>query len=180
MDFFSVVRRRRSIRRYEDQPVQPGEVEALVEAALRAPTSRGTNSWRFIVVDDPAALEGLSRARESGSSRQLKKASLAIVICANPEESSVWVEDASIAGSFILLAAEALGLGACWIQVRERMHGEGKTTEAYISELLGIPKEIRVEAIISLGYPAEKKAPHAREELQFEKVYRSTYGNPYQ
>jgi nitroreductase len=178
MDFMSVVRKRRSIRRYQDQRVEPAKVETLVEAALRAPSSRGTNSWRFIVVDDPAMLEKLSRAREAGSG-QLKNAPLAIVVCANPEESSVWVEDASIAGAFLLLAAEALGLGGCWIQVRERMHGEGKTSEAYIAEILGIPKEIRVEAIISLGYPAETKKPHAGEGLEFEKVYRAGYGKHY-
>lgn len=178
MDFMSLVRKRRSIRRYQHQRVEPEKIEALVEAAVRAPSSRGTNSWRFIVVDDPAMLEKLSRAREAGSA-QLKNAPLAIVVCANPEESSVWVEDASIAGAFILLAAEALGLGGCWIQVRERMHAQGKTSEAYIAELLGIPKEIRVEAVMSVGYPAENKKPHGREELQFEKVYRDGYGKPY-
>ncbi|MEW6665710.1 MAG: nitroreductase family protein [Thermodesulfobacteriota bacterium] len=178
MDFMWVVQRRRSIRRYKEQRVEPEKVEALVEAALRAPSSRGTNPWRFIVVDDPLTLEKLSRAREAGSA-QLKNAALAIVVCANPEESSVWVEDASIAGVFILLAAEALGLGGCWIQVRERMHGEGKTSEAFIAGILGIPEEIRVEAVMSLGYPAETKKPHAREELQFEKVYRGAYGKPY-
>ena len=110
MDFMSVVQKRRSIRRYQERRVEPEKVDALVEAALRAPTSRGTTSWRFIVVDDPATLEKLSRARDAGSS-QLKNAPLAIVICTNPEESTVWVEDASIAGDFILLAAEDMGLG---------------------------------------------------------------------
>lgn len=178
MDFFSVVQQRRSIRRYQDRRVEAEKVEALVEAALRAPSSMGTNSWRFIVVEDRAMLEKLSRAREAGSS-QLKTAALAIVVCVNPEESSVWVEDASIAGAFILLAAEALGLGGCWIQVRERMQGEGKPSEAYIAEILGIPQEIRVEAVMSLGYPAESKKPHAGTGLQFEKVYRGGYGMPY-
>ena len=178
MDFMSVVQRRRSIRRYQERRVEPEKVDALVEAALQAPTSRGTTSWRFIVVDDPATLEKLSRAREAGSS-QLKNAPLAIVVCANPEESTVWVEDASIAGAFILLAAEALGLGGCWIQVRDRMHSGDTTTEAYISRILGIPGEIRVVCVLSLGYPAETKKAHGREELLFEKVYRGGYGKPY-
>jgi nitroreductase len=179
MDFMSVVRKRRSIRRYQDRPVEPEKVGALMEAALRAPTSRGSTSWRFIVVEDPATLEKLSRARESGSA-QLKNAPLAIVVCANPEESTVWVEDASIAGAFILLAAEDLGLGGCWIQVRDRMHSPDMTTEAYISGLLGIPGEIRVVCVLSLGYPSESKKPHDREELLFEKVYRGTYGRSFQ
>ena len=178
MDFLSLSSKRRSIRNYLEKPVEPEKVEVLVEAALLAPTSRGSSSWRFIVVEDRATLEKLSKAREMGSA-QLKRAALAIVVCTNPEESSVWVEDASIAGANILLAAVSLGLGACWIQVRERMHGQGKTTEAYISELLGIPKEIRVVEVISIGYPTETKPPHSKEKLQFEKVYRGGYGKPY-
>ncbi|MBN1102627.1 MAG: nitroreductase family protein [Deltaproteobacteria bacterium] len=178
MDFMSVVQKRRSIRRYQDRRVEPEKVDDLVEAALRAPTSRGTTSWRFIVVEDPATLAKLSRARDAGSA-QLKKAALAIVICTNPEESTVWVEDASIAGAFILLAAEDLGLGGCWIQVRERFHSPDKTTEAYISEILGIPGEIRVVCVLSLGYPAETKKARGREELLFGKVYRGGYGKPY-
>ena len=61
MDFLSLASKRRSIRNYLEKPVEPEKVEALVEAALRAPTSRGGSSWRFIVVEDRAMLERASR-----------------------------------------------------------------------------------------------------------------------
>jgi nitroreductase len=59
------------------------------------------------------------------------------------------------------------------------MNGGGKTSEAYIAELLGIPKEIRVGCVISLGYPAEDKKPRGTEELQFGKVFRGVYGKSF-
>jgi nitroreductase len=176
--FLSLIEKRRSIRRFQDRRVEPEKVELLIEAALRSPSSMGNNPWEFIAVDDPDLLERLSRAKQHGSSF-LKNAPLGIVVCADPEKSTVWVEDASIASIFILLAAESIGLGGCWIQIRERMHDGTKTSEAYISELLGIPEGMRVETVMAVGYPAETKKPHGREELLFHRVYRGSHGTPY-
>jgi len=177
--FFTLIQNRRSIRRYEQRPVEPEKVEMLIEAALRSPSSMGSNPWEFIVITNSAMLERLSRAKPHGATF-LKRAPLAIVVCADPAKSSVWVEDASIASIYIHLAAHSLGLGSCWIQIRERMHSEDRTSEDYISELLGIPDHLKVEAMIAVGYPAEKKAPWGKGDLQYEKVFSGTYGKPYQ
>ncbi len=174
--FLSLIRKRRSIRKYERQPVEAEKLELLVEAALRSPSSMGSNPWEFIIVTDPLVLERLSKAKPHGATF-LKDAPLAMVVCADPGKSSVWIEDASIASIFIHLAAESIGLGSCWIQIRDRMHNEDTPAEDYISEILDIPKHLKVEAMIAIGHPAEKKAPHTRETLQYEKVFDGYYGN---
>ena len=173
--FLSLVQKRRSIRRYEDKPVEPEKIDRLIEVALRAPSSRGFNPWEFVVVTDSILLEKLSKAKPHGASF-LKDASLGIVVCADPEKCDVWIEDASIASIYIHLAAESMELGSCWIQIRKRMHGETKSAEQYIRELLNIPENLNVESMIAIGYPAEKKSPHPKEGLQYEKVHYNGYG----
>jgi nitroreductase len=174
-----LIRKRRSIRRFQERKVEQEKTDLLIEAALRSPSSRGFNPWEFIVVTDRNLLERLSRAKQHGSAF-LKNAPLGIVVCADPERSDVWIEDASIASIFIQIAAESLGLGSCWIQIRERMHSETISSDDYVSDVLGIPDGIRVESIIAVGYPDEKKPPHPEEDLEYEKVRLNGYGRPYE
>ena len=150
--FFSLIRNRRSIRRYEKKPVETEKLEMLVDAALLSPSSMGSNPWVFIIITDRTVLEKLSKAKPHGATF-LEDAPLAMVVCADPAKSSVWIEDASIASIFIHLAAESMGLGSCWIQIRERMHSEVKSSDDYISDILDIPKHLKVEAMIAIGYP---------------------------
>src|ERR1700757_996494 len=116
-----LLRKRRSIRKFTPATIDHETVELLIEALLRAPTSRGINPWEFVVVDDRELLSGLSRAKEHDS-EFLKNAPLAIVACADATRSDVWVEDCSIASIIVQLAALSLGLGSCWVQIRNRMH----------------------------------------------------------
>ena len=148
----------------------------LIEVALRSPSSRGFNPWEFIVITRRELLEKLSRAKAHGASF-LKNAPLGIVVSADPEKCDIWIEDASIASIFIHLAAHSLGLGSCWIQIRERMHDERKSAEEYVAEALNIPKGLKVESIVAVGYPDEKKQPHGKEKLQYGKVHVDQYGN---
>lgn len=173
--FLSLVQKRRSIRQYLGKPVEKEKIELLIEAALRSPSSRGFNPWEFIVVTDRDLLEKLSKAKTHGASF-LKNAPLGIVVCADPEKCDVWIEDASIASIFFHLAAESLGLGSCWIQIRMRMHDQTKTSQEYVQKLLNIPENLNVESMIAIGYPAESKPPHRKENLQYEKVHYNAYG----
>jgi nitroreductase len=170
-----LIRARRSIRQFQESPVEPEKIDLLVEAVLRSPSSRGFNPWSFVVVTDPDTLTGLSKAKPNGASF-LAKAPLGIVVCADPGKSDVWVEDASIASIFLHLAATDLGLGSCWIQLRERRHSEKETARDYVVKLLGLPAEIEVEAIIAIGYPKEQKAPHPQSSLLYDKVSWGHYG----
>ncbi len=177
--FLPLIEKRRSIRRYQADPVEPKKIQILVEAALRAPTSMGSQPWSFVVVTDRDLLVRLSRAKPHGSSF-LADAPLGIVVAADPARSSVWIEDAAIACTYLQLAAESLGLGTCWIQIRDRMHDTTTTASAYVAETLGIPASLEVAAIVAAGYPAEQKPPHTRQSLPFDRVSFNTFGNPFE
>ena len=176
--FLSLVQKRRSIRQYQKDPVDPEKIDQLIEIALRSPSSRSFNPWEFIVVTDPTLLQKLSEAKPHGATF-LKNAPLGIVVCADPAKCDVWIEDASIASIFLHLAAESMGLGSCWIQIRKRRHDQTQTAEEYIRELLGIPDNLHVESIVAIGHPAESKPAHSKESLQYEKVHHNKYATPY-
>jgi len=164
-----ILRNRRSIRKYSDRKIEEEKIEILMEAALRAPSSRGINPWRFIFITDREMLEKLSLAKKSGSGF-LKGAALGVVVAGAEDESDVWVEDCSIASIILQLAASSLGLGSCWIQIRRRMHSDNLTSEDYVKELLGLPKDLRVLSMISFGYPYDSKRPHPAESLEYDKI----------
>ncbi|RJQ61764.1 MAG: hypothetical protein C4530_05785, partial [Desulfobacteraceae bacterium] len=87
-----------------------------------------------------------------------------------------WVEDASIASIFIQLAAVSMELGSCWIQIRNRPHDGSRSAEDYIREILEIPSRLKVESIVAIGYPDERKAAHKRESLPYEKISYEKFG----
>jgi len=173
--FLSLIEKRRSIRKFQNKAVESEKIDQLIEVALRSPSSRGLNPWEFVVVTEKHTIEKLSLAKETGSAF-LKNAPLALVVCADEIRSDVWIEDTSIASILIHLAATSLGLGSCWVQIRKRTHDNKKSAEAYIQELLNIPLHFKVEAIIAVGYPDEEKSPHAKAELQYDKVHYNVYG----
>jgi nitroreductase len=164
-----ILRSRRSIRKYEKRPIDGESLEIIKEALLRCPSSRGNNPWTFIFIDEADLLDRLSQAKEHGSSF-VKNAALAIVVCGDETRSDVWVEDCAIAAITAQLTAHSLGLGSCWIQIRNRPHSAEKTSEAYIQELLTIPENLRVASIISIGFPGETKTPVPAEQLDYGKI----------
>ncbi|MDF1618327.1 nitroreductase family protein [Petrocella sp. FN5] len=165
---------RRSIRKYKTQKIECEKVDKLVTAALLAPSSRGRKPWGFLVVDDEDILNQLSQAKAHGSTF-VSKAPMGIVIIGDTSVSDMCVEDCAIAATYIQLEAERLGLGSCWVQIRERLTEKGTSSEIYIKELLSIPEHYMVEAIIAIGYPDEEKAPHDLEELDVHKVHYNKY-----
>lgn len=173
-----LLRKRRSIRAYTGEPVSREALELLVETLLRAPSSRNIDPWEFIVVDDPWLLQQLSRTKQHGS-EFLKGAPLGIVVCADSMKSDVWVEDCAIASILVQMTAESLGLGSCWIQIRQRPHDGLSTAEAYIQKLLGLPEHIKVESMIGIGHRAEQRAPLRADELQYDKVRHNSYAVPF-
>jgi nitroreductase len=176
--FMDLIRQRRSIRKFTEEGIPADKIELLKEAALRPPSSMGHNPWEFVFVTDRQLLTKLAAAKPHGSSF-LAGAQMGIVVCVDPEKSVVWIEDASIATIYIHLAAAALGLGSCWIQIRERMHDDTTSAGAYIAEVLNIPSNLKVVTMLGIGYPAEQKTPHKREALQDEKIFLNHYGRPF-
>ena len=169
------IQKRRSIRKFTENPVEKQKIDTIIEAALRAPSSMGRDPWDFIVVDDKELLEKLSKAKPHGSSF-LKDAALGIVVCADISKSDIWVEDTSIASTHIYLAAESLGLGACWIQLRKRKHSDDITAGEYVASVLNLPVEMEVLSIIAIGYPAEEISPHKKESLKYDRIHYNEFG----
>lgn len=169
-----LIRKRRSIRSFTGEPLQPQAVELLVETLLRAPSSRNINPWQFVLVDDRALLEQLAAAKQHGS-EFLKGAALAVVICADEGRSDVWVEDCSIAAILLQMTAQSLGLGSCWAQIRKRQHDKQASAEQFVQHLLGLPEQLRVASIIGIGHPAEKRRPLAADKLEYAKVSHNRY-----
>jgi len=177
-NYVETVRSRRSVRQYLQKPIDSEDRQILIEALLRAPSSRNLQPWEFIVVDDQTLLQQLSRAKEHGS-QFLSKAALGIVVYADSRKSDVWIEDCSIAAFLVHLTAHALGLGSCWIQIRKRNHSETITAECYVRKILGIPRHMKVEAIVSIGHPAEQKKPVPAHALRYDRVWLNGYGDVY-
>ncbi|NIP23491.1 MAG: NAD(P)H-dependent dehydrogenase/reductase [Phycisphaerae bacterium] len=169
-----LLRNRRSIRKYTDKDIEPEKVEILKEAVLRSPSSRNFDPWEFIFVDDQELLKQLALCKPHGA-KFLEGAALGIVICADGQKSDVWIEDCSIASILVQMAAQSIGLGSCWIQIRNRMFDDQMTSENYIKDLLKIPDNFKVESIIAVGYPAEKREPVLRENLKYEKLRFNSY-----
>lgn len=164
-----LLRKRKSIRKFKKDRIDQARIDDLKEAVLRSPSSRGSKPWKFFFVQDAEVIKRLSRCKESGSSF-LKDAPLAVVVCGDETVSDVWIEDCSIAAIILHLTAESLGLGGCWIQVRNRSHNAELTAEDYIRKDLDIARPLRVLAIIAIGVPDEVKAGHPFESLDHSKV----------
>ncbi|MGD0230404.1 MAG: nitroreductase family protein [Syntrophorhabdales bacterium] len=123
----------------------------------------------------PIQLHRLSRAKEEGS-HFLADAALGIVVCGDESRSDVWVEDCAIAAIVVQLTAHSLGLGSCWIQIRKRFHSGEKPAGEYVQEVLGIPKNLLVASIISIGYPARATPSRPATQLDYGKIHYNRYG----
>ncbi|MCQ2199827.1 MAG: nitroreductase family protein [Paludibacteraceae bacterium] len=174
MALIDTIKSRRSTRKFTEAPIEAEKLDLILKAALMAPSSKRCTPWHFVVVEDKNDLQVISESREMGSAF-VSGAKAAIIVCAEEEKSNVWVEDASIAATFIQLMAEELGLGSCWVQVRNRNKNENETTENVIKSLLNIPEGIRVECVVALGYKGEEKKPFDESKLQLDKIHRGKF-----
>ncbi len=178
MSFYELIKSRRSIRRFTDQQVEPEKIKTITRAALMAPSSRSSNPWEFVVVQDKEMLQKLSECR-TGSSQLIAGAPLAIVVSADPGKSNVWFEDASIAALIMQLQAEDLELGSCWVQVYKRNKDDNRTSEEYIRPLINLPEEQKILCIIAIGYKSKERSPYDDDKLQEEKIHFEKY-KPYE
>jgi nitroreductase len=155
MDVTKAILSRRSIRKYTEEPVSGDDIEALLTAAMHAPSAVNEQPWHFVIIQDRKTLEAISRL--SPTAPMVKYAPLAIAVCAdrNLEKfPGLWVLDCSAATENILLAATARGLGAVWTAVYpfdDRVDG--------IKKLLKMPDDVVPLCIIPVGRPAETPAP---------------------
>lgn len=164
-----ILRERRSVRRFEDRPVEPDLVAQLKEAAVRSPTSQNRRPWRFAFVTDRALLERLSHAKRAYADF-LAGAPLGVVVTADEHVSDIWIEDCAIAATILQLEAASLGLGSCWIQIRERFHEDGRQAEDAVRGILGLEPRMRVDCILAIGHPAQQTQGWPADGLPWEKI----------
>ena len=163
------------MRKFTEEELTQEQVVQLMKAALMSPSSKRNNPWQFIIVDKKETLKDLSHCKEMGAAF-LENAALAIVVMADPLVSDVWIEDSAIASLMIQLQAEDLGLGSCWIQVRERFASDGRSSNEFVHDVLDIPLQLQVLSIVAIGHKGMERKPFDEEHLQWEKIHINKYG----
>lgn len=155
MDVVECIKTRRSVRKFLDVPVEWDKVGTIVDAARNAPNAGNLQNWKFIIVVKEDTRKGLAEA--CLQQFWMAKAPVHIIACAEPEKGKRFygirgerlysVQNCAAAVENMLLTAHSLGLGACWI---------GAFDEEHVKRILGIPDNVRPQAVVPIGYPAEK------------------------
>ncbi|MEK6698789.1 MAG: nitroreductase family protein [Nitrospirota bacterium] len=166
MELFEAIKTRRSIRKYQDKPVEEEKLRSVLEAVRMAPSWANMQCWRMVVAKKKETKEKISEFsfvesffapkgyKTNPSMKALAEAPVVIVLCADPAQSGVlwgqsyYLTDAGIAAQNLMLAARAQGLGSVFVGVYE---------EEKLKSLLDIPAAIRIVGLFPLGYPAEEK-----------------------
>ena len=147
---------RRTIREFTGESVTDDQVEAMLKAAMAAPSAQDLRPWHFVVVRKRETLDRLAQVHKYA--HMLAKAPLAILVCGDEKASEKhWVEDTCVATQNLLLAATALGLGGVWISLYPK-----KKHQKSVRELLDIPEHVGVLCALAIGHPAEKKSPRTK------------------
>ncbi|WXG46186.1 MAG: nitroreductase family protein [Candidatus Atabeyarchaeum deiterrae] len=155
MGVMDVIRSRRSVRKWKDQPVDKTKLDILMKAAQDAPSAVNWQPYRFVLVDDPERRRIISKA---AAQPYLAKAPLLVVGVSDPDKSPTWhLIDTTIALTHILLAAYEVGLGGVFI---------GAFDEGQVKGALGIPKDKVVGGILALGVPDAKPGPKTRKSIE--------------
>lgn len=173
--FLELLKKRRSCRRFTDEPVDENAVCNIMKAALMSPSGHRINPWEFVLVEDKEMLKNLSVSKVAGA-QLLEGAAMAIVVVADTTKSDVWVEDCSIATILMQLAAEDMGLGSCWVQIRLRKDSEGGSAEQNVKTLLQLPEHYAVLSILGVGHKERESKPFDEDKMQWEKVHVERFG----
>lgn len=174
LDVLTAIKERREITQFTAEPIHHEQIEQLIQALYYAPTGNNLPSREFILVSDQTMLQALTPA--TPFMKWLEHSACAFVIVGNPEESKYWLQDATLAGGYLWLAAQALGIGAAWGAIyHSEDHVESEKRESFVRERLQIPDALRVVAIIGLGYAAVQ--PPTKAMIPLDRVFhRETYG----
>jgi len=164
MEFFEVLKKRHSVRTYQDKPIEEEKLQKILEAARSCPTAGNLQSYEIFLVRDPSKKKELADA--AFGQDFIAEAFVALVFCSNSSRSSRYgkrgeqlysIQDATIATSFAMLAAAALDLASCWV---------GAFDDREVLKVLGNPKGLVPVAILPIGYTAEKPYATSRRKLE--------------
>jgi nitroreductase len=149
MDAISCLKSRRSVRAFQEKPVDRAVVADLVDCARLAATANNAQPWTFVAVDDARLRQEIADLTDWGSF--IAKAPVCVAVFCR--RTRYYLEDGSAATQNLLNAARAHDLGACWVA------GDKKTYAAPVARLLGVPDDRTLVALVALGYPAETPTP---------------------
>jgi nitroreductase len=151
MDVFEAIQKRKSNRNYETAKIPKATLEKLLDAARLSPSAKNIQPWHFIIVTDAEKRKVLSKGLFA---KFLNDAPVIIVLCGDQKASPDWyIVDVALAGENMVLAATAEGLGTCWV---------GSFVEKDVKALLGVPDNLRVVALLAVGYSVEKVSMAAK------------------
>jgi len=164
-------KKRRSIRKYLDKPVEDEKTHELLCAGMVAPSGCNTKKYEFIVVKEKETLQKLSKIGKWVDF--VAKCGVAIVIIA--DEYTFWLEDCALISENIMLEAVNQGLGSCWADVKDGFVLDKTDRENLVREILGIPESKKVLCVLAVGYPDENPKLHSEDEYKKEKVHFERY-----
>jgi len=174
MNLLELLLKRRSIRKYTKESIPQDKLEKILQAGLLSFSGRNLKPWEFVVVRKKDFLQKLSLARKAGAG-MLTDADCAIVVWGDTQKTDTWIEDCSIAMTFMHLMATELGVGSCWIQGHLREASDGTITEDYVRHLLNVPSNYKLAAILSLGIPQKEEQAHSFDELLLTKIHKEVF-----
>ncbi len=171
MDYnlIDLLMRRRSIRVFKDEKLCKEQLKKIINAGLLAPSSKNKKPVEFIIVENRDTLLRLKECKAKGNIG-LNTAPCAVVVIGDSDRSDIWVEDASIAASYLQLEAENLGLGTVWLQIRKRFN-EFDDSEKQVRKLLNIPENYGVLCIIAVGYKNEIISSYDEKDIDISKAH---------
>ena len=172
-ELFELASRRRSVRQYGDKKIDDQVIDEIMKVALTAPSSFGHRPVEYVVVRDKETIKDLASCKSYGGS-QIIGADAVIVVFISLDRGEFWIEDGAIASAYILLAAEQYDIGACWVQIRNRM-GKSQTSDIEIRNLLGIPEGYEVLNLIALGEKGEIKKGYDESEFDYRKIHQESF-----
>lgn len=166
MDVMEAITGRRSVRKYGEEPVTEEELRQVLEAGRWAPSRGNSQPWKFIVMKDDHVRKDVAAAISTG--KFLAEAPVGVAVVVDPESSKHPEQEGAAATQNMLLAANALGLGTCWISVH------GTDWQEAVRRTLGVPDGEWVISVISIGHAAENPQK-GRKQLD-EIVFADRYG----
>ena len=170
MEFEDLIFKRRSVRKFTDEEVTKDQLDSILKAGLLAPTAMNRKPCNFLIVSNKKTLVELSEVKEYGS-KFLAGADKAIVVTASTLDADTWIEDSSIALSFMHLMAANIGVGSCWIQMHLRKSSDGEDSEKLVRDIVKIDDHYRIVGILALGIPDGDLKPHTLDDMDKTKVH---------
>lgn len=163
--FLELCRARRSYRKYTSGPVSKEQLDRILQCALMSPSGKRLNPWEFYVCTNQTAIRSLKDCRTMGTT-MLETAPVAVAVALDAQKADTWQSDGAIAALNLQLAAADEGLGSCWCHIYNRDNAEARVREAF-----GIPDNLNVLCLITIGHKDEERQLYDLTKLPYSKIH---------